>query len=85
MNKPGALTPEEFDHVKTHVELSLEILSPIKPSAHVLPAVAHHHEHFDGNGYPEQLSGEDISPAAASSLPPMPLTRWSRRAHGAPA
>ncbi|MBX3174224.1 MAG: response regulator [Gemmatimonadaceae bacterium] len=61
MNKPGALTPEEFDHVKTHVELSLEILSPIKPLAHVLPAVAHHHEHFDGNGYPEQLSGEDIS------------------------
>lgn len=61
MNKPGALTPEEFDHVKTHVEIGLSILSPIKPLAHVLTAVAHHHEHFDGNGYPGRLSGEGIS------------------------
>lgn len=61
MNKPGSLSPEEFAHVQTHVALGLEILSPIKPLAHVLPAVAHHHEHWDGEGYPEGLAGEAIS------------------------
>lgn len=61
MHKPGALTPEEFEHVKTHVAISLEILSPIGPLAHVLPAVAQHHEHVDGRGYPEGRRGDEIS------------------------
>jgi putative two-component system response regulator len=61
LNKPGALTAEEFDHVKTHVKIGVDILSPIKPLAHLVPIVAHHHEHFDGSGYPHGLSGEAIS------------------------
>jgi putative two-component system response regulator len=61
LNKPGALTPEEFDHVKTHVVIGLEILSTIKPIAHLLPAIQDHHEHWDGKGYPRGLKGDDIS------------------------
>jgi putative two-component system response regulator len=61
LNKPGALTAEEFEHVKSHVNISIEILSAIKPLARVLPAVRHHHEHFDGSGYPYALAGDAIS------------------------
>jgi response regulator RpfG family c-di-GMP phosphodiesterase len=61
LNKPGALTPEEFDHVRDHVRLSLEILSNIRPIAHILPAVHDHHEHWDGAGYPRGLSGTAIN------------------------
>jgi HD-GYP domain-containing protein (c-di-GMP phosphodiesterase class II) len=61
LNKPGALTAEEFEHVKTHVTMSLEILSAIKPLQEALDPVRHHHEHFDGTGYPGGLAGEQIS------------------------
>lgn len=61
LNKPGPLTPEEFEHVKSHVDIGLEILGNIKPLAHVLPAIAHHHEHWDGSGYPLGLAGGAIS------------------------
>lgn len=61
MHKPAALTPEEFEHVKSHVTIGLDILSGIKPLAHILPWIADHHEHWDGKGYPKGLAGEDIS------------------------
>lgn len=61
LNKPGALTPEEFEHVKDHVRIGLEILTNIKPIAHVLPAIQDHHEHWGGGGYPRGLAGEQIS------------------------
>jgi putative two-component system response regulator len=61
LNKPGALTAEEFEHVKSHVTMSVEILSPIKPLAPSLDPVRHHHEHFDGTGYPAGLAGDQIS------------------------
>ena len=61
LNKPGALTAEEFEHVKSHVTMSLEILSPIKPLQSTLDPVRHHHEHYDGTGYPAGLKGEEIS------------------------
>ncbi len=61
LNKPGRLTTEEFEHVKGHVNMGLEILSVIKPLSHVLPAIAHHHEHWDGQGYPHGIAGEHIS------------------------
>jgi putative two-component system response regulator len=61
LNKPGRLTDEEFEHVKGHVTTGLEILSAIKPLAHLLPAIAHHHEHWNGGGYPYGLVGENIS------------------------
>lgn len=61
LNKPGALTAEEFEHVKSHVDIGVEILSAIKPMARVLPSIRDHHEHFDGSGYPKGLAGEAIS------------------------
>jgi putative nucleotidyltransferase with HDIG domain len=61
LNKPGALTPEEFDHIKAHVRIGMEILSPLKHIGLALQFVQDHHEHFDGKGYPQGLSGETIS------------------------
>jgi len=61
LNKPGALTSEEFDHVKEHVKIGVDILSTIKPIAHLLTAIADHHEHWDGRGYPRGVKGEQIS------------------------
>ncbi len=61
MNKPGALSPEEFEHVKEHVTIGVEILSPLPQLADVIDAVRDHHEHWDGTGYPRGLSGEEIS------------------------
>jgi HD-GYP domain-containing protein (c-di-GMP phosphodiesterase class II) len=61
LNKPGALTADEFEHVKAHVSMGVEILSTIKPLERLLPYVAHHHEHYDGSGYPHGLDGEAIS------------------------
>lgn len=61
LNKPGALTDEEFAHVKSHVAISLAILAPIPHLGTVVRYVADHHEHWDGAGYPLGLSGEDIS------------------------
>jgi len=61
LNKPGALSAEEFEHVKSHVTIGVEILSAIKPLAATLDPVRHHHEHFDGTGYPVGLAGDQIS------------------------
>lgn len=61
LNKPGALTAEEFEHVKSHVTMGVEILSPIKPLHDALDPVRHHHEHYDGTGYPTGIAGEQIS------------------------
>jgi putative nucleotidyltransferase with HDIG domain len=61
LNKPGELTPEEFDHIKDHVRIGLEILSPLKHLGVVLDYVGDHHEHFDGGGYPHHRQGEEIS------------------------
>ena len=61
LNKPGALTAEEFDHVKDHVRIGVEILAPLRHLGHVLAFVQDHHEHWDGSGYPRGLSGDQIS------------------------
>ncbi len=61
LNTPGPLTAEEFDHVKEHVVIGMEILAPLKHLPVVLQYVHHHHEHFDGGGYPQGLGGEHIS------------------------
>ncbi len=60
LNKPGPLTPEEFEHIKTHSEIGYRILKDLKQLDQVLPVVLHHHEQWDGRGYPRQLAGEDI-------------------------
>ena len=60
LRKPGKLTPEEFDHIKEHPELGYRILADISQLADVLPAVLHHHEQWDGKGYPFKLAGDQI-------------------------
>jgi putative two-component system response regulator len=61
LNKPGALTPEEFEHVKDHVRIGMEILAPLKHIPIAMEYVRDHHEHFDGGGYPRGLAGEQIT------------------------
>ncbi len=62
LNKPGKLTPEEYEHVKDHVRIGLDILSPLLSHlGPVLDYIRDHHEHWDGGGYPRGLSGEEIS------------------------
>jgi response regulator RpfG family c-di-GMP phosphodiesterase len=61
LNKPGALSPEELEHVKDHVRIALEILSPLVSLQAVLSSIRDHHEHWDGSGYPQGLMGDRIS------------------------
>jgi putative two-component system response regulator len=60
LNKPGRLTAEEFEHVKRHVQIGLDILAPLSHLRTPLNYVEHHHEHWDGAGYPHGFSGEAI-------------------------
>ncbi len=60
LNKPGVLTPAEFEKTKIHTIVGAEILSRVNFPYPVLPIVRHHHEHWDGNGYPDGLRGEQI-------------------------
>lgn len=61
LDKPGMLTAEEFAHVKEHVSIGLNILSPLPQLGSVLEFIAHHHERTDGSGYPNGLSGNKVS------------------------
>ena len=62
LNKPARLTPEEFEVMKGHAALGGKILEPLKVKAieRIRRMVRHHHECFDGRGYPDGLKGEDI-------------------------
>src|SRR5581483_9551095 len=60
LNKPGELTEAEFEKVKIHPEISARILGNIDFPYPVVPIVRSHHEHWDGRGYPQGLSGEEI-------------------------
>ncbi|MBI5101436.1 MAG: response regulator [Nitrospirae bacterium] len=60
LDKPGKLTEEEFELVKKHPRKGAEILTPIKQLLDVIPGVLHHHERYDGKGYPYGLKAEDI-------------------------
>lgn len=62
--KTGGLTAEEFAEIKAHPEFGYEILKHLGQLQHILPGVLHHHESWDGTGYPYQLSGNDIPLAA---------------------
>ncbi len=61
LNKPGKLTEEEFDTIRQHPEIGGTIVGKIKVFRSVSDIVRHHHERFDGKGYPDGLCGEDIS------------------------
>ncbi len=58
--KPSKLTPSEMKLMRTHPEISDKILQSVTFLEDVLPIVRHHHEHYDGAGYPDGLSGEKI-------------------------
>lgn len=65
LNKPGRLTPEEFEHVKQHTVYGRDMLRPDRTIPEkVVEAALTHHERPDGQGYPHGLSGEQISPLA---------------------
>lgn len=60
LNKPGSLTPAEFEKTKIHTVVGAEILSRVNFPYPVIPIVKHHHERWDGCGYPDGLKGEEI-------------------------
>lgn len=60
INKPGRLTPAEFEKMKIHTTVGAQILSRIDFPYPVTPIVRHHHEQWDGLGYPDGLKGEQI-------------------------
>lgn len=60
INKTGRLEPEEWNRIKEHPETGEAILRHISSFQDFLPLVRHHHEHFDGAGYPDGLAGEKI-------------------------
>ena len=60
LNKPAELTAGEYDIVKKHPVKGAQILKPIAQLADALPAIRHHHERYDGKGYPDGLAGEEI-------------------------
>jgi putative two-component system response regulator len=64
LNKPSNLTPEERDLVKSHPVVGAQILSPVKTFERHVAGIRHHHEMFDGSGYPDGLKGDDIPLAA---------------------
>jgi diguanylate cyclase (GGDEF)-like protein/putative nucleotidyltransferase with HDIG domain len=64
LNKPGRLTPAEFEKMKIHTTVGAQILSRVDFPYPVVPIVRHHHEQWDGRGYPDGLAGEQIPMSA---------------------
>ncbi|QXC59377.1 HD-GYP domain-containing protein [Aquihabitans sp. G128] len=60
LNKPGRLNPEERTIIETHPEVGHGLVEPAASLAEALPVVLHHHERWDGTGYPHGLAGSDI-------------------------
>ena len=83
--KQGRLTDEEFGLIKKHPEIGYRILEGIPLLADILPGVLHHHEKYDGSGYPHKLAGENIPKVArimavADTFDAMSSTRSYRAA-----
>lgn len=60
LNKPGGLSDEEFDEMRTHPAIGAQIMSPIRMLKDIIPGIRNHHETWDGNGYPDRLEGDQI-------------------------
>jgi diguanylate cyclase (GGDEF)-like protein/putative nucleotidyltransferase with HDIG domain len=60
LNKPGPLTQDEWVLMRTHPAVGASILAAVEPLRDLVPIVRAHHERYDGNGYPERLSGDAI-------------------------
>ena len=64
LRKPGRLSPGEWDEMKQHTIIGAELLRGIPYLAQTIPIIRHHHERWDGKGYPDGLAGEEIPMAA---------------------
>jgi response regulator RpfG family c-di-GMP phosphodiesterase len=60
INKKGTLTPTDWAIIKQHTKKSIELLIPLNLSPNILSYIQHHHERYDGTGYPDGLAGEQI-------------------------
>lgn len=85
LRKTGKLDDDEFDWIRKHPEMGSRILKDIPQMDDILPAVLHHHERWDGGGYPARLAGEDIPliariVALADAFDAMSSTRTYRSA-----
>jgi response regulator RpfG family c-di-GMP phosphodiesterase len=60
LNKPGQLDAQEWEQMRQHPTKGVEILIPLGILKEIVPLVRHHHEHYNGKGYPDGLRGEDI-------------------------
>ncbi len=60
LNKPGRLTEQECEHIKSHPKVGERILTPITEDKEILQIVRHHHERYDGRGYPDGLEADQI-------------------------
>jgi putative two-component system response regulator len=60
LGKEGRLTDAEWAVIRSHPQKGVEILKPLKQYEHILPSILHHHENYDGSGYPRGISGERI-------------------------
>jgi len=60
LEKPAELDEDDFPPIRLHPEKGVAILAPITQLKEVLPAILHHHEFYDGSGYPDHLAGEEI-------------------------
>src|SRR6266850_3964569 len=60
LNKPANLTPEEREAIKAHPVVGAQILAPVATFAKHVTGIKHHHEMYDGSGYPDRLKGTDI-------------------------
>jgi HD-GYP domain-containing protein (c-di-GMP phosphodiesterase class II) len=61
LNKPGKLTDEEYDIIKSHPEIGYGILKDVKNLKDIIHIVKHHHERYDGKGYPDGMSGDELN------------------------
>lgn len=64
VQKPGKLTNEEYETIKQHSSLAADIIRPLDPGSRIWPTIRHHHEWFNGKGYPDGRKGEDIPEGA---------------------
>lgn len=64
LNKPDKLTNEEYEVVKRHPSIAQVILEPVQDLQEIIPWIKHHHEKYNGRGYPDNLKGEEIPFAA---------------------
>jgi diguanylate cyclase (GGDEF)-like protein/putative nucleotidyltransferase with HDIG domain len=60
LHKPDKLTDEEYELIKTHADLGANLIDTSQSLRHLAPAVRHHHERWDGRGYPARLAGDEI-------------------------